>query len=50
VRAVAAGIRERGETPFLHAVATNTNAIRLYESIEFTLRRRAAFAAFQRPL
>jgi ribosomal protein S18 acetylase RimI-like enzyme len=50
VRAVAAGIRERGETPFLHAVATNTSAIRLYESIGFTPRRRAAFAAFQRPL
>lgn len=48
VRAVAAGIRERGETPFLHAIATNTNAIRLYESIGFTLRRRAAFTAFQR--
>jgi ribosomal protein S18 acetylase RimI-like enzyme len=48
VRAVAAGIRERGETPFLHAIATNTNAIRLYESIGFTLRRRASFTAFQR--
>ena len=46
VRAVAAGIRERGETPFLHAVATNPSAIRLYESIGFTLRRRAAFTAF----
>jgi ribosomal protein S18 acetylase RimI-like enzyme len=48
VRAVAAGIRERGETPFLHAIATNANAIRLYESIGFTLRRRAPFTAFQR--
>ncbi|MFH8569273.1 GNAT family N-acetyltransferase [Streptomyces sp. NPDC017993] len=41
VRAVAAGIRERGETPFLHAAADNTHAIRLYESIGFTLRRRS---------
>ncbi|MER7934568.1 MULTISPECIES: GNAT family N-acetyltransferase [unclassified Streptomyces] len=44
VRAVAAGIRERGERPFLHAAATNTNAIRLYESIGFTLRRRTVFS------
>jgi ribosomal protein S18 acetylase RimI-like enzyme len=38
VRAVAAGIFARGETPFLHAVATNTNAIRLYRSLGFELR------------
>lgn len=38
VRAVAAGIFERGETPLLHAVATNTNAIRLYRSLGFELR------------
>ncbi len=44
VRAVAAGIRERGERPFLHAAADNTNAIRLYESIGFTLRRRTVFS------
>jgi GNAT superfamily N-acetyltransferase len=39
VLAVAAGIVERGERPFLHAIATNTNAIRLYESLGFELRR-----------
>ncbi|MDX3801862.1 GNAT family N-acetyltransferase [Streptomyces sp. AK04-3B] len=44
VRAVAAGIEERGERPFLHAAAANANAIRLYESIGFTLRRRTAFS------
>ncbi|MFF0834819.1 MULTISPECIES: GNAT family N-acetyltransferase [unclassified Streptomyces] len=44
VRAVAAGIRERGERPFLHAAAANANAIRLYESIGFTLRRRTVFS------
>ncbi|MFJ9033812.1 GNAT family N-acetyltransferase [Streptomyces sp. NPDC102274] len=40
--AVAAGIRERGETPFLHVLASNTNAIRLYESLGFRLRLRTA--------
>ncbi len=45
IRAVAAVIRERGETPFLHAVASNTDAIRLYERLGFTLRRTTAFVA-----
>jgi ribosomal protein S18 acetylase RimI-like enzyme len=49
VRAVAAGIRERGDIPFLHAVADNTNAIRLYESIGFTLRRRTRFVLVRTP-
>ncbi|MDX3133835.1 GNAT family N-acetyltransferase [Streptomyces europaeiscabiei] len=49
VRAVAAGIRERGETPFLHAAADNTTAIRLYESIGFTLRRRSTILAVRSP-
>ncbi|GGY41064.1 GNAT family N-acetyltransferase [Streptomyces xanthochromogenes] len=49
VRAVAAGIRERGDTPFLHAAASNTNAIRLYESIGFTLRRRTRFTRVRTP-
>ncbi|MEU5310291.1 GNAT family N-acetyltransferase [Streptomyces sp. NPDC021562] len=40
VRAVAAGIRERGQTPFLHAAPDNATAIRLYESIGFTERLR----------
>ncbi|MER5544065.1 GNAT family N-acetyltransferase [Streptomyces sp. NPDC002589] len=44
VRAVAWGIRERGDTPFLHAAADNTRAIRLYESIGFVLRRRNRIA------
>jgi predicted GNAT family acetyltransferase len=37
--AVAARIRDRGETPFLHARAANTAAISLYESLGFKLRR-----------
>lgn len=39
----AAGIAARGDTPFLHAAAANTPAIRLYESLGFTLRRRTRF-------
>jgi ribosomal protein S18 acetylase RimI-like enzyme len=49
VLAVAAGIRERGEVPFMHAAAANTNAIRLYESLGFRLRRRTAFSAARVP-
>jgi ribosomal protein S18 acetylase RimI-like enzyme len=49
VRAVAHGIRRRGETPFLHAAASNTNAIRLYESLGFRLRRTATFSAARVP-
>lgn len=48
VRAVAAGIRERGETPFLHTSAGNVNAIRLYESIGFVRRRRTDFTQYRR--
>lgn len=43
VRAVAYGIKERGETPMLHAAASNTSAIRLYEAIGFSLRRMTTF-------
>ncbi|MEV0642506.1 GNAT family N-acetyltransferase [Streptomyces sp. NPDC050619] len=49
IRAVAAGIRERGDTPFLHAAADNTPAIRLYESIGFTLRRRSTILLVRTP-
>jgi ribosomal protein S18 acetylase RimI-like enzyme len=48
VRAVAAGIVERGETPFLHAAATNENAIRLYRTLGFTQRRPMNFLVLQR--
>jgi len=37
---VAAKIRARGETPFLHAYASNTPAITLYERLGYRLRRR----------
>ncbi|QIY94063.1 GNAT family N-acetyltransferase [Streptomyces sp. S1D4-11] len=49
ILAVAHGIRERGETPFLHTAASNTNAIRLYESLGFKLRRSTRFMAARVP-
>ncbi|MFK3980844.1 GNAT family N-acetyltransferase [Micromonospora sp. NPDC050397] len=49
VKAVAAGIRDRGETPFLHAAASNVNAIRLYESMGFKVRTAITFAAVRTP-
>jgi ribosomal protein S18 acetylase RimI-like enzyme len=39
IKAVGVGIVARGERPLLHAAGTNTNAIRLYEQLGFTLRR-----------
>jgi ribosomal protein S18 acetylase RimI-like enzyme len=48
IRAVGAGIRERGEIPFLHAVATNP-AIGLYEKLGFRHRRTTLFAAARVP-
>jgi len=48
VRAVAAGIRERGETSFMHAAADNTNALRLYGAIGFTLRRKLTITVLQK--
>ena len=49
IRAVAAGIRARGETPFLHAADDNTAAVRLYKSLGFELRRRLEFVALRAP-
>jgi ribosomal protein S18 acetylase RimI-like enzyme len=49
LRAVASGIRGRDETPFLHTVANNTNAIRLYESLGFRVRRRVTFTVVRVP-
>jgi ribosomal protein S18 acetylase RimI-like enzyme len=48
-RAVAAGITARGETPFLHAVSENVNAIRLYKALGFAHRRDVAFVPARRP-
>ncbi|MBL7259918.1 GNAT family N-acetyltransferase [Paractinoplanes lichenicola] len=47
VRAVAAGIQERGERPFLHAAGNNDNAIRLYLAMGFRHRRDINFHAYR---
>ncbi|MET0425791.1 MAG: GNAT family N-acetyltransferase [Actinoplanes sp.] len=49
VRAVAHNIRQRGETPFMHASRDNVNAVRLYQSIGFELRRSVLFTALRSP-
>ena len=49
VRAVVAKIKADGDIPFLHASATNTNAIRLYEKLGFRLRVHTTFAVVQAP-
>ncbi|WP_424215263.1 GNAT family N-acetyltransferase [Streptomyces sp. BI20] len=49
VRAVAAGIRAEGRTPFLHTGAANAPAIRLYENLGFTLRHRPNFLGLRTP-
>lgn len=49
VRDVAHVIRDRGETPFMHASATNENAIRLYLSMGFAVRRTVTFTSFRTP-
>ncbi|MCX4544729.1 GNAT family N-acetyltransferase [Streptomyces sp. NBC_01565] len=49
IRAVAAAVRERGDSPFLHAAADNTPAIALYEAMGFTLRRRPDFLGLRTP-
>jgi ribosomal protein S18 acetylase RimI-like enzyme len=46
--AVAAGIVARGDAPFLHAIATNVTAIRLYKELGFTHRRDIQFPLLRR--
>ena len=47
-RAVAAGIIARGDTPFLHALADNVTAVRLYKQLGFTYRRDIQFPLLRR--
>jgi GNAT superfamily N-acetyltransferase len=49
VCAVAQRITDRGERPFLHAVAGNVGAIALYERLGFTVRRQVHFAGYRVP-
>ncbi|GAA2383551.1 hypothetical protein Cme02nite_70320 [Catellatospora methionotrophica] len=49
IRAVAAGVRRRGETPYLHAASDNTGAIRLYEAMGFAVRRQLTFTVVVAP-
>ena len=48
VLALVAEIKSRGETPFLHAVTTNVNAVRLYQELGFTVRREVVFPLVRR--
>lgn len=45
---VASRMLARGEVPFLHAWAGNANAIRLYETLGFRLRREMVVTVFRR--
>jgi ribosomal protein S18 acetylase RimI-like enzyme len=49
VTAVARSIQERGETPILHVLPTNAAAIRVYQAVGFTLRRRLHLAVVSPP-
>ncbi|WP_338073951.1 GNAT family N-acetyltransferase [Kineococcus siccus] len=49
LRAVAAGVRARGELPFLHAAADNVDAVRLYTALGFRHRRDLTFALLRTP-
>ncbi len=49
VRAVAAGILERGDRPLLHASADNTSALRLYAALGFERSRAVPFHLLRAP-
>jgi len=49
VQAVGHGIRERGDQPMMHAAASNTNAIRLYQALGFVIRCEVTFGVARAP-
>jgi predicted GNAT family acetyltransferase len=49
MQAVAYGIRERGETPFLHVASSNTTAMRLYEAMGYVPRASFDVVALRPP-
>ena len=49
VQALAGRITARGEEPFLHATASNTDAIGLYEHLGFRISREVRFRGFRTP-
>ncbi|MEJ7933569.1 GNAT family N-acetyltransferase [Sphingobium sp. AN558] len=49
MRIVAGAMLDRGETPFLHAYASNHAAIALYETLGFMVRREMTMAVLKRP-
>lgn len=46
---VATGIRQRGQRPFLHVMASNSGAIRLYESMGYLIRRAVDINIYRAP-
>jgi ribosomal protein S18 acetylase RimI-like enzyme len=48
IGALMAGIKRRSERAFLHVMATNTGAIRLYEELGFRVRRQVTLAVLTR--
>ena len=49
IQILAASIQARGDTPFLHAVASNSGAIRLYEALGFRTRQETVFRRIHVP-
>jgi predicted GNAT family acetyltransferase len=49
MQAVAYGIRERGETPFLHVASVNSGAIKLYEAMGYAPRASFDVVALRPP-
>lgn len=49
IRAAAVGVLARGDRPFLHVAVSNMDAIRLYETLGFSIRREMSFVQMRTP-